>query len=222
MSFGIYMTGFVLVIAGLLYGASLMHVPTHWNRGGRDCAGGGGDSDGGESDAPEGFRELAQVVPAKISLHAGFLRSLWWAGECRNKCVVARRGCSKEIRNEEELDRRLLFSAVLIGTAPAQVGVYMGGRRRRCESSDVGRCLVRAMPGWMDIGLRTWGIIAGWQGGGTVRRMKEPTGTTLIMITTGKGGSCMKAIGIMRIMGARLVTTRSSRTLTTGKAWLFR
>jgi cadmium resistance protein CadD (predicted permease) len=30
MSFGIYMTGFVLVIAGLLYGASLMHVPTHW------------------------------------------------------------------------------------------------------------------------------------------------------------------------------------------------
>jgi len=30
MSFAIYMTGFVLVIAGLLYGASLMHVPTHW------------------------------------------------------------------------------------------------------------------------------------------------------------------------------------------------
>jgi hypothetical protein len=30
LSFGIYMTGFVLVIAGLLYGASLMHVPTHW------------------------------------------------------------------------------------------------------------------------------------------------------------------------------------------------
>jgi cadmium resistance protein CadD (predicted permease) len=30
LSFGIYMTGFVLVIAGLLYGASLMHVPAHW------------------------------------------------------------------------------------------------------------------------------------------------------------------------------------------------
>lgn len=30
MSFGIYMTGFVLVVVGLLYGASLMHVPTHW------------------------------------------------------------------------------------------------------------------------------------------------------------------------------------------------
>jgi cadmium resistance protein CadD (predicted permease) len=28
--FGIYLTGFVVVIAGLIYGASLMHVPTHW------------------------------------------------------------------------------------------------------------------------------------------------------------------------------------------------
>jgi hypothetical protein len=30
MSFGIYLTGFVVVIAGLVYGASLMHIPTHW------------------------------------------------------------------------------------------------------------------------------------------------------------------------------------------------
>jgi hypothetical protein len=30
MSFGIYLTGFVVVIAGLAYGASLMHVPIHW------------------------------------------------------------------------------------------------------------------------------------------------------------------------------------------------
>ncbi len=30
MSFGIYLTGFVVVIIGLIYGASLMHVPTHW------------------------------------------------------------------------------------------------------------------------------------------------------------------------------------------------
>ena len=30
MSFGIYLTGFVVVIAGLVYGASLMHVPLHW------------------------------------------------------------------------------------------------------------------------------------------------------------------------------------------------
>lgn len=30
MSFGIYLTGFVAVIAGLIYGASLIHVPTHW------------------------------------------------------------------------------------------------------------------------------------------------------------------------------------------------
>lgn len=30
MSFGIYLTGFVVVIAGLIYGANLMHVPTRW------------------------------------------------------------------------------------------------------------------------------------------------------------------------------------------------
>jgi cadmium resistance protein CadD (predicted permease) len=30
MSFGIYLAGLVVVIAGLIYGASLMHVPTHW------------------------------------------------------------------------------------------------------------------------------------------------------------------------------------------------
>jgi cadmium resistance protein CadD (predicted permease) len=30
MSFGIYLIGFVVVIAGLIYGASLMHIPTHW------------------------------------------------------------------------------------------------------------------------------------------------------------------------------------------------
>jgi hypothetical protein len=30
MSFGIYSIGFVLVIGGLIYGAHLMHVPTHW------------------------------------------------------------------------------------------------------------------------------------------------------------------------------------------------
>ncbi len=30
MSFGIYLTGFIVVIAGLVYGALLLHVPTHW------------------------------------------------------------------------------------------------------------------------------------------------------------------------------------------------
>lgn len=30
MSFGIYLTGFVVVVIGLIYGASLMHMPTHW------------------------------------------------------------------------------------------------------------------------------------------------------------------------------------------------
>ena len=30
MSFGIYLAGLLVVIAGLIYGASLMHVPTQW------------------------------------------------------------------------------------------------------------------------------------------------------------------------------------------------
>ena len=30
MSFGLYVAGFVIVIAGLIYGAHLMHLPPHW------------------------------------------------------------------------------------------------------------------------------------------------------------------------------------------------
>ena len=30
MSFGIYVLGYLIVIGGLIYGAVLMHVPSHW------------------------------------------------------------------------------------------------------------------------------------------------------------------------------------------------
>jgi hypothetical protein len=30
MSFGIYAAGFAIMIAGLAYGAHLIHVPSHW------------------------------------------------------------------------------------------------------------------------------------------------------------------------------------------------
>jgi uncharacterized membrane protein len=30
MSFGIYAIGFAIMIVGLIYGAHLMHMPTHW------------------------------------------------------------------------------------------------------------------------------------------------------------------------------------------------
>ena len=30
MSFGLYSIGFTIVIAGLIYGAHLMHMPAHW------------------------------------------------------------------------------------------------------------------------------------------------------------------------------------------------
>ena len=30
MSFGLYLTGFVIVIVGLIYGATLVHMSTHW------------------------------------------------------------------------------------------------------------------------------------------------------------------------------------------------
>jgi hypothetical protein len=30
MSFGLYLLGFLIVIGGFIYGASLLHVPAHW------------------------------------------------------------------------------------------------------------------------------------------------------------------------------------------------
>lgn len=30
MSFGLYLLGFVLLIGGVVYGATLMHIPSHW------------------------------------------------------------------------------------------------------------------------------------------------------------------------------------------------
>jgi uncharacterized membrane protein len=30
MSFGLYSAGFAIVVGGLMYGAYLLHVPTHW------------------------------------------------------------------------------------------------------------------------------------------------------------------------------------------------
>ena len=30
MSFGLYLLGFVILIGGLIYGAVIMHVPSHW------------------------------------------------------------------------------------------------------------------------------------------------------------------------------------------------
>ncbi|MFZ0298833.1 MAG: hypothetical protein WAM13_10840 [Candidatus Sulfotelmatobacter sp.] len=30
MSFGLYAIGFAIMIAGLIYGGHLMHMPTHW------------------------------------------------------------------------------------------------------------------------------------------------------------------------------------------------
>jgi hypothetical protein len=30
MSFGIYIAGFLVLIGGLIYGAVLLHMPTHW------------------------------------------------------------------------------------------------------------------------------------------------------------------------------------------------
>jgi hypothetical protein len=30
MSFAIYITGFAILVAGLVYGAVLLHVPAHW------------------------------------------------------------------------------------------------------------------------------------------------------------------------------------------------
>jgi hypothetical protein len=58
MSFGIYLTGFVVVIAGLIYGASLMHVPTQWIVVGGLVLVGIGISDRSQSYSAKGLRNL--------------------------------------------------------------------------------------------------------------------------------------------------------------------
>jgi len=30
MSFGLYLVGFLILIGGLIYGATLIHMPSHW------------------------------------------------------------------------------------------------------------------------------------------------------------------------------------------------
>jgi len=64
MSFGLYSIGFVLVIAGLIYGAHLMHVPTHWIVVGAIVLLGLRYSDGCQSNPSKGPFELAVDSPA--------------------------------------------------------------------------------------------------------------------------------------------------------------
>ena len=42
MSFTIYIVGFLILFCGLIYGANLMHVPTHWIVVGAFIVGGAG------------------------------------------------------------------------------------------------------------------------------------------------------------------------------------
>lgn len=54
MSFGIYAAGYAIVICGLIYAATLMHVPTHWIVAGAIVLLGLGILSGGEGHAAEG------------------------------------------------------------------------------------------------------------------------------------------------------------------------
>jgi hypothetical protein len=58
MSFGIYLTGFVVVITGLIYGACLMHVPTHWIVAGGLVLVGLGNTHRRQSYSPEGLGNI--------------------------------------------------------------------------------------------------------------------------------------------------------------------
>ena len=79
-------------------------------------------------------------------------------------------------------------------------------------TSGVGRSQVRDMPGSTGTGRRMGIAISGWLGAGIVRPTKGHIGTILIMITTGKAGSCMKGTGIMRITTGTTVMTAITRS----------
>ena len=67
MSFGIYIIGYLIVIGGLIYGASLMHVPAALDRRGGAGAGGSRNCDRRQEHAPEGLGQLA-------------MKPLFWVG----------------------------------------------------------------------------------------------------------------------------------------------
>jgi hypothetical protein len=80
-----------------------------------------------------------------------------------------------------------LFSAVLIGTAPAQVGVYSsstGGRLYRRRSAAIasraarGDAGSRIFLGGQVLGSERGTGIAGWEGAGIARRMRASIGAT--------------------------------------------
>ena len=69
MSFGLYSAGFVIVIAGLIYGAHLMHMPTHWIVVGAVVLLGVGILVRCEGDKTERFRGIATLPCAFHSHH---------------------------------------------------------------------------------------------------------------------------------------------------------
>jgi hypothetical protein len=73
----------------------------------------------------------------------------------------------------------LLFSTVLIGTAPAQVGVHIGGApsplRVARRGGDAGS---RICLGGQVLGSERRTGVAGWEGAGIARRMRASIGAT--------------------------------------------
>ena len=61
MSFGIYIVGYLIVIGGLAYGATLMHVPTHWIVGRRHRAYRNRVGDRGSGDPAEGLELMPSI-----------------------------------------------------------------------------------------------------------------------------------------------------------------
>ncbi len=59
MSFGIYIVGYLIVIIGLAYGATLMHMPAHWIGVGVIRTDRPGNLDGRQENPPKGLVELA-------------------------------------------------------------------------------------------------------------------------------------------------------------------
>ena len=142
MSFGIYLTGFVVVIAGLIYGASLMHVPTHWIVVGGLVLVGDRNSDGGQSHSS---KRLRNVRPRKGRGFSSFFP-----------------GTPEEIQNEMELD---IWRSVRSRSHHPRAGPDFGVYRTSAPAGPVrtpwAGYLVRATPGSMATGRRKEVAIVG-------------------------------------------------------------
>jgi hypothetical protein len=88
MSLGIYLVGYIILIAGLAIGANLLHVPMQWIGGGHSLFDPRGDRPWRDGDPTKGFTVLG--VASRASPGSLLLTSRLIAIECMCRFLLAR------------------------------------------------------------------------------------------------------------------------------------